>query len=146
MAIGSAAAAEKVVLSWPAAAQSPVAAAAAGLEALGLLLDDVGGAGRVGRIGGGDLGRLDDFFFGPVNTGDVGALVESERGVVAEKFGDGAGVGGAEEQRVLGGRAGIQDDGDRRIGKPGEQTVANLFRGFHGARGRWRKKERERWT
>jgi hypothetical protein len=34
---------------------------------------------------------------------------------------------------VLGGDAGIRDDGDLRSGKPGEEAVANLLRGFHGA-------------
>ena len=46
----------------------------AGLEALGLLLDDFGRA--AGGIGHGGLGGLDDFLFGPVDAGDVGALFE----------------------------------------------------------------------
>ena len=115
----------------------------AGLEALGLLFDDFRGGGRIRRIGRGNVFRFDDFFFGPVDAGDVGALVEFERRIVAEKFGDGAGVGGAEEQRVLSGDAGIRDDGDLGTGKPGEEAVANLLRGFHGA-GERRRRERER--
>ena len=47
---------------------------AAGLEALGLLLDDLGRT--AGGIGHGGLGRLDDFLVRPVDAGDVGAVVE----------------------------------------------------------------------
>ncbi len=51
-----------------------------------------------------------DFFGGPVDAGYVGAEVEAEVGGVAEPGGGGEGVFGVDEERVLRGGAGVEDD------------------------------------
>jgi hypothetical protein len=54
------------------------------------------------------------FFDGPVDAGDVGAVVEVA--LVAEEGGDGDSVGRIDQQRMLGRWAGVRDDLDDAAG------------------------------
>jgi len=60
------------------------------------LLDDLGLA--AGGIGHGGLGDVGDFLVRPVDAGDVGAIVEAERGVIAQEHGEIVGVRRVEQQ------------------------------------------------
>ena len=103
----------------------------AGLDSLGLLLDDLRGA--TGGIGHADLGALDDFFLGPVDAGDVRAVIELQFRVVPEEQRHRRRVGETERKRVLRRGAGIRHQRDLGAGEPGQQAVADLLERFHQA-------------
>jgi hypothetical protein len=74
-----------------------------------------------------DFYFLRDFFDGPVDAGDVGAVVEAS--LVAEKGGDGESVFRRNQQRVLRRWAGVRDDLDRAAGNVCFDICLKRFQG-----------------
>ena len=70
-----------------------------------------------------DFDLFGDLFGGPVDAGDVGAVVEAQAGCVAQEGGDGDGVVGVDEQRVLGRGAGVGERSPAR--QPGTSASSS---------------------